>query len=489
MTPEASAPQAAFVTGSTLRHVVVMGASGSVGLMAVFAVDLLSLLYVSWLGDPALTAAVGFASVLQVFAIAINIGMMIAIGALVSRALGAGDREGARRIAASAMVLTVAASALVLALLLPLLDPLLALIGAGPEIVPVSRRYLWISLPSVLAMAFGMGLSGVLRAVADARRAMAVTIGGAVVTAALDPLLIFGLHLGLDGAAVSVVAARLAFAAVGWHGAVRVHRMVARPRAAHVLADAPEVLRIALPAVLTNVAPSVASAFLARVMAEFGTAAVAANTVIERLIPVAFGGLFALSGAIGPILGQNWGAGRFDRMRQTLRDGALVTALYALAVWLALVLGRGTVVRAFALDGEAARLVAFFCLVGAGVWFFNGLLFLANASFNNLGFPLLSTAFNWGRATLGTMPFAVLGGQLGGPEGILVGIGGGSLVFGAAALVTAFRVIGVLERRPAPGIAAEPGPDLGPSAATVASAGERAPHEAAVAGHDLHAHR
>ncbi|WP_018263680.1 MATE family efflux transporter [Methylobacterium sp. WSM2598] len=481
MRPDAARTgEAAFVTGSTLRHVVVMGAAGSAGLMAVFAVDLLSLLYVSWLGDPSLTAAVGFASILQVFGVSINIGMMIAVGALVARALGAGDRERARRLAASAMALTVLASLLVLALLVLFLDPLLRLVGAGPEVVPAARRFLLISLPALPLMALGMGLSGVLRAVADARRSSAVTVGGAVVMAVLDPLLIFGLGLGLDGAALSVVAVRLAFAAIGWQGAVAVHRMVALPRAEAVLADAPEVLRIALPAVLTNLAPPVASAFLAQVIAGFGTQAVAAGAVIDRLIPVAFGGLFALSGAIGPILGQNWGAGRFDRMRRILRDAVLVTALYLAAVWLALALGRGAIPRAFALDGEAARLVAFFCLVGSAIWFFNGLLFLANAAFNNLGFPLLSTAFNWGRATLGTMPFAVLGARLGGPEGALLGVGAGSVAFGALALLAAFRVVGVLERRPRSGPAPVPG---------AASGGEAPPHPAPVAGHQGHAHR
>ena len=96
--------QGRFLTGSILRHVVVMSATGSVGLMAIFFVDLLSLLYVSKLGDPTLTAAVGFATILQFFGIAINIGLMIAAGALVSRAIGSGDRPGARRLASSATV-------------------------------------------------------------------------------------------------------------------------------------------------------------------------------------------------------------------------------------------------------------------------------------------------------------------------------------------------------------------------------------------------
>ncbi|SEP38614.1 putative efflux protein, MATE family [Methylobacterium sp. ap11] len=445
--PGTDAAPARFVTGSTLRHVAVMAATGSVGLMAIFVVDLLSLLYIARLGDPVLTAAVGFATIVQIFAVSINIGMMIAVGALVSRALGAGEVERARRLAASALVLAVVAAGLVTALLLPLLAPLLRLIGAGPETVPAARTFLWIALPSSLAMALGMGFSGVLRAIGDARRGMNVTLAGAAVTAVLDPLLIFGLNLGVEGAAITTVVARLAFAWVGYSGAVGVHRMVARPRLAEVLADAGPILRVALPTVLTNLAPPVASAFLAHVMAGFGTATVAGNAVVDRLVPVAFGGLFALSGAVGPILGQNWGAGRFDRMRATLRDAALVTGLYVAVVWLALLLARAPLTALFGLDGAAADLLAFFCLAGGAIWFFNGLLFLGNASFNNLGFPLTASALNWGRATLGTMPTAWLGAHLAGPEGALAGTGIGSALFGVVGLALAFRTVGVLERR------------------------------------------
>ena len=87
-----------------MRHVIVMTAASSVGLMAIFVVDLLSLLWVSRLGDPKLTAAVGFATQVLFFSVSISIGLSIAIGALVSRALGAGDRAAARRLAASGLV-------------------------------------------------------------------------------------------------------------------------------------------------------------------------------------------------------------------------------------------------------------------------------------------------------------------------------------------------------------------------------------------------
>jgi Na+-driven multidrug efflux pump len=161
---------------------------------------------------------------------------------------------------------------------------------------------------------------------------------------------------------------------------------------------------------------------------------------------VAFGGLFALSGAVGPILGQNWGALRFDRMRQAMRDAVLFTAIYVGIVWVVLAASSEAVVTLFHAEGVAAELVRFFCYLSGPMWFFIGLLFVANAAFNNLGSPLLSTAFNWGRATLGTVPFAYLGAAWGGPVGALVGVALGSVVFGVLGIFTAFWTIRRLER-------------------------------------------
>jgi hypothetical protein len=84
------------------------------------------------------------------------------------------------------------------------------------------------------------------------------------------------------------------------------------------------------------------------------------------------------------------------------------------------------------------------------MWFFIGLVFVANAAFNNLGFPLLSTGFNWARATLGVVPFAFLGAALAGPKGAVMGLALGSVAFGIGAIFTAFWTIRRLERT-APG--------------------------------------
>ncbi len=82
----------------------------------------------------------------------------------------------------------------------------------------------------------------------------------------------------------------------------------------------------------------------------------------------------------------------------------------------------------------------FFCRFGVAAWLFVACLFVANTVFNNLGFPLLAMIFNWGRATLGTMPFVTLGAKYGGVEGAMLGAAAGAAAFGLAAVAVAYGV-------------------------------------------------
>lgn len=439
--------QAVFVDGSTLRHVAVMTATASIGLVAIFIVDFLSLLYVSRLGRPEATAGVGYATIVLYLMISFNVGLMIAVTALTARALGAGDREGARRMAGSTLTVMALCGLALSVAMLPLLPWLLPKLGAQGESLSVASSFLWITLPANALMALGMGLSGVLRAVGDARRAMYVTLSGGLITAALDPLLIFGLGLGPDGAAWATVISRLVFLAVGCHGAIRVHGMVARPRLAALRQDTRPTFAIAAPAIMTNLANPIANACFFGIIARFGDQAIAASAIIDRLVPVAFGVLFALSGAVGPILAQNWGAQRYDRMRRALTDSVGFAAAYVGAAWLLLLLLCHQITALFGAGGETAEIVSFFCLIAGPMWLFVGALFVANAAFNNLGMALYSTAFSWGRATLGTVPMAYVGALQAGPKGALVGAALGAVLFGLAALVTAYRGIARLERQ------------------------------------------
>jgi putative MATE family efflux protein len=428
-----------FVTGSLMRHIVTMAGTGAIGLVAIFAVDLISLLYISMLGEQSIAAAVGFAGVIGFFHMSIFIGLMIAITALVSRTLGAQRMDDARGLGTSSVVLVGCIAAVLMVATYVFLTPLLKMLGAEGRVLELALNFMHISLPSTVLLGIGMAGSSLLRSVGDARRSMLVTLIPAIVTAVLDPIFIFALGLGLEGAAIVVVIARTVMMGVGLYGATKIHRLMAPFDASRIGSDARRLLPVAWPAVLTNVATPVGSAFVTHSVAQFGASAVAGQATIDRLTPVAFGLIYSLSGAVGPVLAQNLGAKEYDRVREGLRASLWFMVVSVAAVWLLLALLQGILINAFSLSGDAARMVHAFCSWIAGSFFFMGALFVSNAAFNNLGKPLWSTGFNWARATLGTIPFAWWGAHYG-PVQVLIGQAAGAAIFGTLAMLTAFRL-------------------------------------------------
>ena len=443
-----SAPtQGKFVTGSTLKHVLNMTASGSVGLIAVFAVDLLNLFYISLLGQKELAAAVGYAGTLLFFVISISIGLAIAVSAVTSRALGQGARDKARHLAGASLVLMVASMALAALLMYPLIGRLLGLLGATGVTAELALRFTQWVLPSAPLLGAGMCISALLRALGDGKRAMYVTLSAAAAVAVLDPLFIFGFGWGLDGAALATATARVVMVCVGLYGLVRVHKLFAWPTQAELLEASKPFFAIGLPSILTQIATPVGNAFVTAAIAPFGDSAVAGWAIVGRIIPVAFAALYGLSGAVGPILGQNLGAGRYDRLRSTMSDSLKFVVVYVVSVWLLMALLSGVIADAFGATGEGRVLIVFFCQFVAASFVFNGAVFVANAAFNNLGFVLYSTALNWGRATLGVAPFIWLGGHYYGMKGVLAGYGLGVVLIGIVGAWGCFKVLGQLEKR------------------------------------------
>jgi Na+-driven multidrug efflux pump len=145
-------------------------------------------------------------------------------------------------------------------------------------------------------------------------------------------------------------------------------------------------------------------------------------------------------GRSGPILGQNYGARLYGRLRQILSDSFVFAATYVVFVALALSQAAPLIIHVFAARGQTAELLNFFCVTCGGLWFFLGGIFVANASFNNLGFPILSTLFNWGRATAGTMPFVAIGAAHFGPRGGFLGLIAGAALFRVLAVLMAYFV-------------------------------------------------
>lgn len=429
---------AVFTQGSTLRHILVLTTTSSVGLAALFLVDLIDVFFLSLLDQEELTAAVGFASTLLFFFTSICIGLQIAMGALISRSEGQRDRCKTYTHYNSVMLYSLL---LIIAASLPvwfLLKPILQIMGASGSTLEYAISYTKILLPGSVCLALGMCGAAALRAIGDARHSMYTTLGAGMVNAILDPVFIFACGWGIEGAALASLISRAAILLIALHYLKHKHHFPSLHLQAGFQQQAQKISAIALPAMMTNLATPIANTFVLHSMAIFGDAAVTATTILNRLIPVAFAAIFSLSGAVGPIIGQNAGAGHYHRVKETLYNGAKFSFIYVLIAWFILFISSDWIVLSFSAGGACATLIHFYCHFLVGSFFFNSLLFMANASFNNLKKPMWATASNFSRALLGTIPFVYIGAELYGARGILLGEALAAVAFGTLSFGMAF---------------------------------------------------
>lgn len=425
--------QGRFLNGATMGHVVRMTATGAMGITFVFLVDAANLFWVSQLGNSQLVAAIGFAYAVQFFSVSVAVGVMIAATAVISRSIGMGNRDQARRQAGAGVVIAASILTCVVALIVGFRHQLVGLAGAEGETARLAVRYLAITIPSLIPMSAGLVLSGTLRADGYGAKAMYVTLFAGCVLMVIDPFLIFYMGWGLDGAAIGLVLFRFALLGLATYFAVIQMKLVDRPTRRTMRNITGPFLVVAGPAIATQMSTPAGNYLLTIVMARYGDEAMAAWAVVGRLTVVVFGGVFALSGAIGGIFGQNYGAGKMDRVRSTYRDALVFCFIYTVVAWALMLIATPYVIAAFGVTGIGVDVLQSFTKVGVGGFIFIGALFVSNAAFNNLGRPAWSTLVNWCKDGILSFPAAVTLAGLFGASGVIYGQAVAGGVMGAIA--------------------------------------------------------
>lgn len=294
---------------------------------------LVDMFWVGKLGAPAL-AAVGMSAQVMFVLSTVFMGVGVASTAMVARAIGAGDRERADRVAAQSLLLTLAISIVVTAAGFALAPVLLRGLRASKEVQELGTTYLRIRFVGIAAMFSLFVGAGILRGAGDAVTPFLISSFAAVLNIALDPLLIFGWlgfpALGVRGAAIaSVVSQGVGFlmgAAVLASGRTRIRlRFRAfRPDFSVVW----RIVAIGVPSAVQMSLRSLMGMALMWIVAGFGTTVVAAFAVGRRLQMVAFMPAFGLAAASAALVGQNLGANKPDRAQKS----ALISMGMTLAI-------------------------------------------------------------------------------------------------------------------------------------------------------------
>ncbi|MFT5865978.1 MAG: Na+-driven multidrug efflux pump, partial [Gammaproteobacteria bacterium] len=204
--------QAKFLSGNLTKHIISMSLTSAIGFLALFVVDLVDMLFISMLGIDELAAAVGFAGTILFMTTSISIGMAIAGGALVARSLGENKPERATELLTHVLIVGVVFAIAFAWLIYTNLQTMTGWIGATGNTQELAISYLKILIPTMPILLIGIVASAALRSHGAARLSMMVTLVAGVVNAILDPIFIFTLDMGLEGAAWASVMARISVA-------------------------------------------------------------------------------------------------------------------------------------------------------------------------------------------------------------------------------------------------------------------------------------
>lgn len=295
-----------------------------VAMAATIAVSLVDMFFLSFLEQLDVLAAVGFAGSLMFIAGSLGIAFSVATGVLISQKLGReGKKEAGRWFTAILIVSQVAAGLMVL-VLLPNMAWFLKLLGAEANVQPLSLSYLYIVFPTAPLSVIVMVASSALRAQALAKLSMLVAVIAAVVNIALDPLLIFTAGLGLEGAAWATAISRVAAVAVAWYFLSKRLQFIQAINWQSFKKMVPAINHIAMPTVLTNLFTPVGSLVVVKLVAGYGTEAMAGQALVSSFSPLLFSVYFSMTGAAGPMIGQNIGAKQPERVAQIFKAGLMI---------------------------------------------------------------------------------------------------------------------------------------------------------------------
>ena len=283
-------------------------------------IDRLFLAHIPDVGDLAMTGVgVCFPITLAVSAFAMLVGM--GGGPLSSIALGRGDRDLAERYLGTS-VAAIVAIALALPTVLQILKaPILTLFGASPATLPYAVDFLTVYLSGTIFVQLSLGLNTFITAQGRARVAMMSVLIGALSSLALDPLFIFALDMGVRGAALANVIAQ-------GLSALWVLRFLASQRSAiRLRLRNIRFTRMLGPMLFLGVSPFIMQITESVIQVVFnsslqrygGDAYVGAMTIMTSLMQLIFVFSQGISQGVQPIIGYNYGAGLYDRVRRAYR--------------------------------------------------------------------------------------------------------------------------------------------------------------------------
>lgn len=397
------------------------------GMVSLMLFNLADAWFVGQLGtDPLAALAFTFPISFSITSLAIGLG--VGTSATLARLIGSGQTQRVARVATDNYLMAILITALTGVLGQFMLPWLARLLGAPFELFPLIEAYMGVWFFASIFMVLNMVCNATFRSIGDTRMTATLMLGSSAINFGLDPLFIFGWGpvpaLGIEGAAVASLIAWLITSALALYllktkkGLLLLEWL----RWPDIWHNWRSVLKISLPAALSNMMTPLANGVLTAVVARHGPEAVAAFGVGNRLESLALLVCLALSMTLPPFISQNFGARLVGRVQRAYQLAIQFALIWQLLVYLGLALSAGWVALLFTEDPEVRRWLTLWILIVPLGFGFQATTFLSSSTFNALHQPLRAMRISLVRLFLLYVPFGWLGNELFELKGMFVGL-------------------------------------------------------------------
>lgn len=324
--------------------------------------------FVGMLGDNAMIAGISIVS--PVYSIIMAVGSMIGVGgcAVISRTLGAGDDSKIRLYSSLALSAVLIIGVLLAVLILIFQNPLLTFLGTNAEIRPYAKVYLLILGAGSPALLFTTTFGNLIRAEGAIREGVIANLISTLSNIALDPLFIFGFHMGVGGAALATVLANvigsvfLIFYIVKKSVSLTLNPAVGKKNPKAIL----DIFALGLPNALSTIIAGFAGTFVNQVIISYGTATVAAQAAASKSTFIIAMIQMGICMGVQPLMAYTYGAGNLPRLSETIRKLTVLTLICGAGLTLFCFIENDLFVGLFLSDpaavllgGSIVRIIAF----------------------------------------------------------------------------------------------------------------------------------
>ena len=435
-----------LTTGAVHSHLIRMTVPMVWGIFAVIAVQLVDTYFISMIGDTNTLAGFSFTFPVTMVISHFVFGLNIAMSSVVSRLQGQKDIKTTKRIVLHGLIMACSVSAIISGLCYIFIEPLFLTLGADETTLPYVLQYMPLWLISSIILAIPVNGNSAIRASGDTTTPAIVMTTVAVFNAILDPIFIFGYFglpaMGVEGAALATLIATSIAALQGLYFLIVKKKLVACD-GLHLdqFKDSFKRLAIiAIPAGIGNIIMPATGGIIIALLANYGPEAVAAYGIVSRIEAFALIFIIALSLGMAPIVGQNWGAERYNRVRLAIKYAIQVNFVWSFLVALILVLAGATIAQQFSQDPQVIEYTVLFFTIVPVTYAFGNLVFGWASAFNAMGKPQRSFVMIFVKAIILLIPALLIGAHFYDVKGIFIAIALVNIVAGLTFHVISRRI-------------------------------------------------